>query len=78
MSKLIDNREFVVTWTRSNNATEVAKTLGCTYSGAYYKARALRKLGVNLKKFPRSGANASLTAIEVSQLNALIKKTAKG
>lgn len=76
MAKYVENREFVVTWTRSSTLDDVVTTLGMTKSGVINRAKVLRKAGVNLKKFPRRGE--LLTDLVVSQLNNLIRKTEKG
>jgi biotin operon repressor len=76
MGARVDNREFVITWTRSETLDDVTKTLGMTKPGVQGRAKVLRKAGVNLKKFARKGR--ALTQLDVAQLNSLIKKTEKG
>lgn len=70
----IDNREFVITWTRSESLEDVMQTMSLTRQQIQSKASYLRKFGVKLKKFDRGG----LTKLQVAQLNSLIEKTEKG
>lgn len=73
MAKRIDNREFVVTWMHSDSIEKIADTFTISKESAYAKANYLRKVGVKLPKFRRSG----ITELEVSQLNSIINKELK-
>ncbi|MEV6241034.1 hypothetical protein [Lentzea sp. NPDC051838] len=68
--KVIDNREFVVTWINSLTVGAVASALGITKKSASTRASYLRKLGVKLPKMRPPVADN----LEVAQLNSLIKQ----
>lgn len=72
--KLVNNREFVVTFMNSESVHDVAKAMGMTSQAASMKATYLRKLGVKLPKFRRTQKDYQL---EVAQLNSIIEKEKK-
>ena len=75
MASQVDYRETLITYLRSESIDDVLKTMNITSSALYYRLHKMRKAGVNIPKkhLNRSG----LTALEVAQLNSLIKKYSK-
>lgn len=67
----VDNREFVVTYVRSESVIQVAETLGMSKPAVYQRAKNLRQAGVKLPKLTRTQTSKEL---EIAQLNSLIKK----
>lgn len=68
----VDNREFVVTYIRSESLESAAQTLGMTKAAVSARAVYLRKQGVKLPKMKRNSRTAK--ELEIAQLNSLIKK----
>lgn len=68
--KEVSPRDFTVAWQTSESVEEVSKRTGLPKDVCSARASQLRKLGVNLKKFPAGGR----PAIDVEALNRLIEE----
>ena len=64
----VNYEEFVRRWKDADSVSDVAKVFGIKTTSASAIANRLRKEGVELKRFPRRGAQA----IDVKKLNKII------
>jgi transposase len=71
---IVSAEDFVVAWQRAGNLDEVASVLKLSRASAYARGAKYRKMGVELKKFPRTRR----PSLDVKALNALAKKERKG
>lgn len=73
MTKHVSPSEFVRIWETSESSEQAAARLGLSKGTAWYRASALRKAGVKLRKFRRN----VLSATDAQQLNRLIEELAE-
>jgi len=72
----VTNEDFVVAYVTSESTQQVAEALGVSKSAVGYRAKRLRKNGVNLPKFQDLRGRAA-PDIDVLGLNELVKKHLK-
>ena len=68
-----DAKTFIKTWQKARSVKEVAEALSVKASSASQRATNLRRLGVNLKKMPRSGS-----AYDIEELKEVADQYAPG
>lgn len=73
--KAVDYRETLVTYLRSDNTADAAKTLGISGATLAGRVKAMRTAGVKVPKKRSKGGGLSM--IEVAQLNSLVIKHEK-
>lgn len=67
--KRVDYKLFVKTWMRAGTVSEVAETMGIKTTSATAIASRLRKKGLDLPKFARSGGEG----IDLKELGKIVK-----
>ena len=71
---IVTAEDFVVACQRADSFDEVAKATGLSKASVYARWAKYRKMGVELKKFPRTRR----PSLDVKALNALAKKEKRG
>lgn len=72
---MVDYRETLITFLRSDSLEQAAKELQITKAALTYRLQRLKKAGVRVPR--KSNQRLAFDALEVAQFNALVKKYSK-